>query len=363
MANKTIQQNAPPAIDPKTEAFVGKVLGDTSAFTTVVLASLGDRLGLFKDMAASGPQTTVEIAEHTKTSERYVREWAGAMNAAGYIAYDPATRRYALPAENVPVLAQELGPVFFGGVQSMAVDGMKVFDQIVEAFRTGGGVPQAAYPAGFYDNMDRFTSGWHENLLLQQWIPAIEGLSARLAQGIRVADVGCGRGRALINLAKAFPKSRFVGYDVYAPNIDRARAHAREAGVADRVTFKVRDVSQGLPAKFDLVTTFDVVHDAADPQGLLRTIRQGLSPGGTYVNLDINCSDKVEGNTGPLGAFFYGVSVMYCMTTSLANGGAGLGTVGLHEPKLQELAKQVGFRSVRKLPLENPFNNLYALTV
>ncbi len=359
MAPTTVQQNAPPAMNPKTEAFVGKVLGDTSAFTTVALASIGDRLGLFKDMAARGPQTTANIAKHTSTNERYVREWAGAMQAAGYITYDPATRTYALPPENAPVLAQELGPVFFGGVQSMAVDGLQVFDRIVEAFRTGGGVPQDAYPAGFYENMDRFTSGWHENLLLQQWIPAVPEVQSRLATGILVADVGCGRGRALINLAKAFPKSRFVGYDVYAPNIEKARSHAREAGVSDRVTFEILDVSKGLPAKYDLITTFDVVHDAVDPEGLLASIRKALNVGGTYLNLDINCSDKVEANAGPLGAFFYGVSVMYCLTTSLANGGTGLGTVGLHEPKLQELAKRAGFKSTRKLPLENPFNNLY----
>jgi hypothetical protein len=136
---------------------------------------------------------------------------------------------------------------------------------------------------------------------------------------------------------------------------------ANEASVEDRVRFEQRDVSKGLPATYDLVTTFDVIHDAVDPAGLLRVIRESLNPGGSYLCLDVNCSDKLEENVGPLGAMFYSISLLYCMTTSLANHGAGLGTVGLHEPKLRELSKQAGFGSCRKLPLENPFNNLYEL--
>lgn len=360
--NQSQAQQTAPALDPKTEAFVGKVLGDTSAFTTITLAAIGDRLGLFRNMAESGPQTSAELAEHTKTQERYVREWLGGMTAAGYVRHDAARDRYELPPEHVPVLAQERGPVFFGGVNSMSVEGLKVYDQIVEAFRSGGGVPQAAYSAEFYENMDRFTAGWFENLLLQVWIPTVPEVRARLEKGIRVADVGCGQGRALIKLAQAFPRSRFVGYDLYAPNIEKARNHARAAGVSDRVTYEVRDVSKALPEKFDVITTFDVVHDAADPRGLLHTIRRGLNPGGVYLNLDINCQENVEGNLGPLGAFFYGVSVLYCLTTSLAQGGEGLGTVGLHEPKLQVLAREAGFKRVRRLPIDNPFNNLYELT-
>jgi 2-polyprenyl-3-methyl-5-hydroxy-6-metoxy-1,4-benzoquinol methylase len=196
---------------------------------------------------------------------------------------------------------------------------------------------------------------------VQQWLPCVPAVKAALETGIDVADVGCGRGRAVIKFAQAFPRSRIVGYDIYQPNIDRAMANAHAAGVAPQVTFERLDASKAIPGQYDLLTTFDVIHDAVDPLGLLRTIRQALRPGGSYLCLDINCSDKPEENTGPLGALFYGFSMTYCMTTSLANGGEGLGTCGLPESKLRELALAAGFGSVRKLPLENPFNNLYEL--
>jgi SAM-dependent methyltransferase len=184
-------------------------------------------------------------------------------------------------------------------------------------------------------------------------------VKALLERGCDVADVGCGRGRGLIKLAQAFPRSRYIGYDNFGPTVARATANAREGGVSDRVRFEERDVSKGLPAEFDVITTFDVVHDAVDPLRLLQSIHRGLKPGGIYVCLDINCSDKLEENANPLGAMFHGVSVFYCMTTSLANNGAGLGTLGFHEAKVRELCEKAGFSSVRRVPLENPFNNLY----
>jgi SAM-dependent methyltransferase len=344
-----------------TDAFVGKVLGDTVGLTTTVLAFIGDRLGIWKELHTRGPGTSEEIARRTGLAERPVREWLSAMSAAGYLAYDAGAHRFALPPEHAPVLAQEAGPVFFGGVHQEFVGLIRPLDRIIDSFRSGRGVPQDAYPADAFDGMDRFTAGWFENLLLPVWIPAIDGLEPRLRDGIDVADVGCGRGRALIKLAQAFPRSRFVGYDVFGPNVQAARENAHRAGVADRVRFVEVDASKGLPAQADLVTTFDVVHDAVDPLGLLRSIRRALAPSGLYLCLDINCSPKLQDNAGPLGALFYGCSVLYCMSVSLAHDGAGLGTCGLHHPKLEEIATAAEFGSVRKLPLENPFNNLYEL--
>jgi SAM-dependent methyltransferase len=234
-----------------------------------------------------------------------------------------------------------------------------VFDEVVSAFRRGGGVSQSHYSEMMWEGLERLTFTWFENLLLQQWIPAMPDVKAHLERGCDVADVGCGRGRGLIKLAQAFPRSRYVGYDNFGPTVARATANAREAGVSDRVNFEERDVSKGLPAQFDVITTFDVVHDAVDPLQLLRSIRSALRPGGVYVCLDINCSEKLEENANPLGAMFHGVSVFYCMTTSLANNGAGLGTLGFHEAKVHELCEKAGFTSVRRVPLENPFNNLY----
>ena len=345
----------------KMEAFVHKVLGDTSATLTTILAVLGDRLGLFKDLAAHGPATSDELASRMGMNERYAREWLGGMASAGYLEYEPATRRFKLPPEYGPALAQEGGPVFFGGIYQELPAVTGVLDQLTVAFRAGGGVPQSAYSDQLWDGLERFSRIWFENLLTPQWLPAMPDVQAKLERGAQVADVGCGRGRALIKLAQTFPNSRYMGYDVFGPTIERAMANARAAGVADRVRFAQRDVSQGLPEHYDVITTFDVVHDAVDPLGLLRTIRQGLRVDGVYVCLDINCSEKLEENRGPLGALFYGFSVLYCMTTSLAGGGMGLGTLGFHEPKVRELCAEAGFSQVRRVPLDNPFNNLYEI--
>jgi SAM-dependent methyltransferase len=212
-----------------------------------------------------------------------------------------------------------------------------------------------------FEGIERFTVGWFENLLTQTWVPAVPGLQDKLRTGIRVADVGCGRGRALIKLAGVYPESRYVGYDIFGPNVDRATANAKAAGLTQHVTFRQADVINGLPEQYDLITTFDVVHDAADPRGTLCAILHALRPRGTYLCLQINCADTLEQNVGPLGALFYGCSILLCMTTSLADGGEGLGTLGLPETRLRALATEAGFQHIRRVPLENPFNVLYEL--
>src|SRR5205807_4502979 len=308
-----------PTIDPaRQEEFVGKVVEQISGTMTTLLGAVGDRLGLFKNLAQQGPATSAELASRTNLNERYVREWLGGMAAAGYLNYDGPTKRFNLPAEHASVLAHENGPFFVGGMYQMLPAFTNVFDRVVTTFRDGGGVSQSHYNDMMWDWLERFTSTWFENLLLQQWIPAMPDVKALFERGCDVADVGCGRGRGIIKLAQAFPQSRYVGYDNFGPTVARATANAREAGVPDRVRFEERDVSKGLPGQFDVITTFDVVHDAVDPLQLLQSIRRALRPGGLYVCLDINCSDKLEENVNPLGAMFHGVSVFYCMTTSLA---------------------------------------------
>ncbi len=345
----------------KTAAFVGRVLADTSASMITMLCAVGDRLGFFRDLAARGPATSAEFAGRTGTDERYAREWLSALAANGYLTYDPASGVFTLPPEHVPALAQESGPYFFGGVHQMLTGLGAALDPLVESFRSGGGVQQSAYGADWWDGMERFTAAWFENLLLQEWLPLVPAARDKLEQGAAVADVGCGRGRALIKLAQAYPASRFVGYDVFGPLVEAATANAREAEVDGRVRFECRDAAGGLPERYDVITTFDVIHDAVDPLGMLKAIRTGLADDGVYLCLDINCSEHLEENAGPLGAMFLSFSVLYCMTTSLAQGGAGLGTVGLHEPKLRELCAAAGFSHVRRVEMENPFNNLYEI--
>lgn len=346
----------------RADAFVGKALGDLSASTSVLLAILGDRLGLFTTLAEAGPATSEQLARRAGIAERYAREWLAGMAAAGYLDYDQHTTAYRLPPEHQPVLAQEGGPVFFGGVYQELSGTLGVLDRLAEAFRTGSGVPSDAYSEHFFTGLERFTAGWFNNLLLPEWLPAIPAVSQLLDAGADVADVGCGRGRALITLAKAFPAGRYVGYDVHGPSVEAARQAAEAAGVADRVRFERRDVAAaGLPAGYDVVFTFDVVHDAVDPAGLLRAIRAALRPDGRYVCVDINASHRPEENTGPIAAFLYGFSILYCMTSSLAHGGAGLGTCGFNPYTAEQMCKEAGFSQAHRLPLENPFNNVYEI--
>lgn len=348
--------------DSRATEFTGRVLADTAAAATIVLAALGDRVGLFKELAANGPGTSGELASRTGLSERYVREWLSGMFAAGYLSYDEIQRRYDLPAEYVPTLATEPGPAFFGGVHQELIGAIQRYDHVADAFRDGGGVPAADLHPDVWAGTSRFTAQWHQNMLVQQWLPLVPDTTAKLRAGASVADVGCGTGQALIALARAFPTITGTGYDTHPPVVEQARQAAAQAGVADRISYQVLDAAAGLPEPFDVITTFDVVHDAVDPLGLLRSIREALRPGGRYLCLEINCSDRAAGNTGPIAALLYGFSILYCMTTSLAEGGEGLGTLGLSEPVLRQLAGKAGFTHLRHVEMDNPFNNLYELT-
>jgi hypothetical protein len=250
------------------EAFAERVLGDYAGANAFFMAGIGDRLGLFKELAASGAATSDELATRTRLQERYVREWLGGMAAAGYLDYDPATGRYALPADHVPVLAEEAGPLFLGSAFfDFSTNFGETYRSLVDAFRDGGGVPQSEYGAEVAESIERFTAPWFEHMLVQQWLPLMPDTLAKLEEGAMVCDVGCGRGRALSKLAAAFPRSRFVGYDVYEPAIHAAQARVQDAGVADRVRLEVRDAAQGVGERFDVVTTFDVLHDSVDPRG------------------------------------------------------------------------------------------------
>ncbi|HMB92924.1 MAG TPA: methyltransferase [Rhodothermales bacterium] len=352
-----------PDIDmAKVYAFSQKVLGDFSGALVSLVGAIGDRLGLFKDLAFKGPATSAELAARTYIHERYAREWLRALLCAGYLEYDAETERFALPVEHAAIVAQEGSMTFLGGGYQQLLGFTGPLDQLITAFRTGAGIPQEAYNENLLEGMERMSAGWFENLLVPVWIAALPHVQAALERGIAVADVGCGSGRALIKLAQAFPRSRFVGYDVFEGGLARARANANAAGVTDRVRFEQRDViAEGLPEAYDLITTFDAVHDFADVAAGLTAIRQALREGGSYLMLEMNSANRLEDNAGPVGAVLYGTSVLYNLPVARSHGGEGLGTMGLPESRVRQLCAAAGFGTVQRLPLDNPFNIFYEI--
>jgi 2-polyprenyl-3-methyl-5-hydroxy-6-metoxy-1,4-benzoquinol methylase len=337
-----------------------QLMSDVATAAHAALSFIGDRLGLFKAMRDAGALTVDEFAAKTGLSRRYLQEWLNAMASARYVEYDPVARTYLLTPEYAIALADEGSPYFIGSYFQVVQATMTVAPKVAEAFRTGRGVTQAEYPPWMFEATERNSLPRYQYKLVRKWIPAMPQVVERLERGGTAADVGCGGGRAAILMAKAYPKSRVVGFDLHAESIERARRNAAEAGVADRVSFEVANGTQLPPGKFDLITTFDVVHDSVDPVGLMSAVRHALTPGGSYLVQEINISPNVEENIRPLGRMVYSVSTLYCMTTSLAHGGAGIGAA-MGEPKARELARQAGFSHFRRLPIEDDFAILYEL--
>lgn len=344
----------------KVMSFLGKAVDDSATALFGALGYIGDRLGLFRTLAATGPVTVEEVAKRARLNARYLREWLNAMVAARYVEYDAATARYALPAEHAAVLADEASPFFVGGFLEMIAPAVMQAPKLVKAFKNGKGVPQSAYPAEIFEAIERSSAPWYRHKLTQEWIPTMPDLQAKLEAGGSALDIGCGSGRAAIAIAKAFPRARVFGYDNHAHSIERARANARAEGLQKRISFKVLDAARMRGPGFDLISTFDVVHDLAHPLALLKAIRRSLAPDGTYLVLEMNCSPNVNENVHFVGKFLYSVSTLYCMTQSLAQKGEGIGAA-MGEPKTRELAAAAGFEHFRRLPIENPFCVLYEL--
>ena len=254
------------------QSFAFKVLGDITAQQMGPLSAVADRLGLFQTLAALGSVTASELAADTGLQERYVLEWLSAMACHGYLAYDKLTEAFRLPPEHASVLADSESPLYLGSVIGMAEPYWRHVDELTEAFRDGGGIPQAAFGERFWCGFERFTGPAFRNFLCQDWIPAVPSVDAALRRGGSAADVGCGNGQALLTLARGYPDASLVGYDNYAPAIASATVHARAAALEDRVRFEVCDVVQGLPATYDLVTLFDVLHDMPHPTQALAAI-------------------------------------------------------------------------------------------
>ncbi len=344
----------------KVKGFAGSMMNDLGAALQGALSYIGDRLGIFKALAAAGAVTSAELASRTGLNERYLREWLGAMTAAKYIEYEPATARYSMTPEHAMILADENSPFFMGGFMQMVVPEVGMAVRLMESFRTGKGVPQNEYPPEVFEAIERSSAPMYRHSLLRKWLPAMPQVVECLNNGGDALDVGCGSGRAVIAIATAFPKARVHGYDAHPGSIERARANAKAAGVAERVSFEVVDCTR-LPAeRFDFISVFDVVHDSVDPAGLLSSIRRALKADGTCLMVEVNVSNRVEDNINPMGRMMYAASTLYCMTVSLAHDGAGIGAL-MGEAKARELARDAGFARFQRLPVKDAFSALYEL--
>ena len=338
----------------KLDGFVHKALGDIGSALTASLVVIGDKLGLYRAMAGAGPLTSAELAKRTETNERSVREWLAAQAAAGYVDYDAATGRYSLPEEHAVALTDEDSPAcVLGGFQGMTA-AMRAAPKVTDAFRTGQGVGWHEHDPELFVGVERFFRPGYNANLVAAWIPALEGVEAKLKAGGRVADVGCGHGASTIILAKAYPKSTFVGFDYHAPSVEAARDRAKTAGVSDRVRFEVAS-AKTYAGTYDLVACFDCLHDMGDPVGAAAHVRQSLAPNGTWMLVEPRAGDHVHDNLNPVGRLFYSVSTLVCTQASLAQEvGTALGAQA-GEARLREVLTEAGFTRVRRAA-DTPFN-------
>jgi 2-polyprenyl-3-methyl-5-hydroxy-6-metoxy-1,4-benzoquinol methylase len=346
--------------DPaKAEAFGARLLTALNHGAFCLMASIGHRTGLFDAMRGAPARTSAEIAARAGLDERYVREWLGAMATSGVVEVDAAGPRFRLPDEHAAFLTRAAAADNLGVfTQYIGLLG-SVEDEIVACFEKGGGVPYEKFPR-FHAVMAEDSGQSVLSSLESHILPLVPGLSDRLARGIRMLDVGCGRGRILIRLAQLFPASRFAGVDLSAEAIASAREEAARAGLSN-LEFRAADLSDfdrtAEPSAYDFVTTFDAVHDQARPLAVLTGICRTLRPDGVYLMQDIKGSSHVHGNLAhPIGAFLYTVSCMHCMTVSLAQGGEGLGAMW-GEEKTREYLARAGFASVEKHELAHDIQN------
>lgn len=327
------------------EAFAGKMLEILNGGFLSLMTSLGHRTGLFDAMAGLPAATSAQIAEAAGLDERYVREWLGAMVTGGIVEYDPAAVAYRLPLEHAASLTRAAGPDNLATMAQYMTLFAPVEGELIECFRKGGGVPYSSYP-GFSELMAEESGQVFDATLVDVTLPLVPDLVERLERGIDALDVGCGSGHAVNLMAKAFPASRFTGYDFGEEGIAAARAEAVELGLAN-ARFEAMDVAAiDEPEGYDLITAFDSIHDQARPRDVLAGISRALRPGGTFLMVDIAASSRLEENVDhPLGPALYTVSCMHCMTVSLAYGGEGLGAAW-GEQKALELLTEAGFTQV-----------------
>jgi SAM-dependent methyltransferase len=338
----------------KLQQFLGKMIVDLGAAISVPLVRIGVRLGLYKALNGVGPMTSAEFAKKANVSERYAREWLAQNAASGYLSYDPSSRRFELPPEQAMVFANEESPFFLGGGFDAVAAVYQTHPLIEAAFKSGGGVDWGDHARCLFCAVGAMLRPRYSANIVQNWLPALDGVVSKLERGAKVADIGCGTGQSTFIMARAFPSSTFVGYDFHPPSIEHATAYARTNG-AENIRFEVARAKDFPARDLDLVTCFDVLHDLGDPVGAAAHIHRSLKPDGTWMLMEPLAGDATEDNLGPVGRVAYAFSTMVCVPVSLSQEvGMALGAQA-GQMKLTEVIKAGGFTQVRRAA-ETPLN-------
>ena len=341
--------------EDRLNSFMGKMIGDVGAAMSASLMLLGDKLGLYKALAKDGPMDAAALAKATGTAERYIREWLAAQAASGYVEYDSASGKFSMLPEQILALADEDSPVFLGAVGSLVSATFLDEPKIADAFRTGKGVGWNKRSECLFCGTARFFRTSYKHYLVQDWLPALEGVVDKLKRGAKVADVGCGHGVSTRLMAEAFPNSTFYGFDYHDGSIEAARKAASEAGLSGRVHFATCSAKTFPAQAYDLVCFFDCLHDMGDPVGALRHTRSTLADDGTCLLIEPFAKDRLEDNLNPVGRVYYAASTMVCTPASLDQEvGLALGAQA-GEARLRDVARQGGFTRFRRAA-ETPFN-------
>jgi 2-polyprenyl-3-methyl-5-hydroxy-6-metoxy-1,4-benzoquinol methylase len=341
--------------EQKLEALFGRLFGEISAGYGGVMVSLGDKLGLYKAMAGAGPLSSQELAKRSGCAERYVREWLNSQVAGGYVDYHPTSATYELTPEQAALLADDTSPVFLAHgwkvVSSMWADE----PQSLQAFKTGKGVSWGEHSEQLFCGIAGIYRNGYVASLVKEWLPALTGVTAKLAKGATVADVGCGHGHSTVLMAQAYPESRFWGFDVHEDSIATARRVADKAGVANRVTFEVAKADDYAKRGYDLICFFDSLHDMGRPVDAVRHAAHALAKDGTVMLVEPFARDRVEDNINPIGRLYYSASATMCCAHAISEKGTHVLGAQAGPRQLEAVLKSAGLATVRKVA-ETPFN-------
>jgi len=354
----SVTEQAPQIDEAKLMQFVFRAVDEVGATLNTALVVMGDKLGLYRALAGAGPLTPTELAERTGTAERYIREWLNAQAAGDFVSYDPDSGRYTLPPEQAVALTDDSCPAYLPGFFQIALGSVLDAPEIFKAARSGAGFGWGEHGGDVLEGCERFFRPGYNANLISAWLPALDGVVDRLESGASVADIGCGHGSSTILMAQAFPNSTFTGSDYHGGSIETARGRAEEAGIGDRVRFEAAPASAYSGGGYDLVTMFDCLHDMGDPVGAARHVHGTLKPEGTWMIVEPNAADRVEGNLNPVGRAYYSFSTLLCTPASLSQEvGLALGAQA-GEARIRDVVTAGGFTRFRRVA-ETPFNIVY----